>query len=171
MPEFKTIKQIEAHINKLMREALNTEVAKVVKNKEQEMVVSEVYDKYSPSTEDGEPWEYERRGWKGGLADQKNMKHKTVSLGTGNGLQLSVENKTKGKDDKNMYISDLIEGGDGYNGLEYNYKSNRDGTAGQYLKARPYQQKTVESLEQSNEHVEALKKGLIRQGLDVTIGG
>jgi hypothetical protein len=166
MPDFTTIKQLETHINKLMRDAMNDEVAKVVKNKEQEMVVTEVYDKYSPSSPDGEPWVYERRGSKGGLADQKNMKHKVVSLGNVGGLELSIENKTKGKDE-NIYLSDLVEGGDGYNGLEYNFKSNRDGTADQYLRPRPYQQKTVEALEQSGEHVEALKKGLIRQGLDV----
>lgn len=166
MTEFTTIKQLESHINKLMRDAMNNEVAKAVKNKEQETVITEVYDKYSPSSPDGEPWEYERRGTKGGLADQKNMKHKVVSLGKAGGMKLSVENQTKGKDE-NIYISDLVEGGDGYNGLEYNFKSNRDDTAGQYLRARPYQQKTAEALEQSGEHVEALIKGLVRQGVDV----
>jgi len=166
MPKFNTLKQLEDHINKLMRDALNVEVAKVVKDTEQEKVITEVYDKYKPSSPDGEPWIYKRRGSSGGLADQRNMKHKVVSLGTANGLELSVENKTNGKDDK-VQISDLIEYGDGYNGLEYDWKDNRDDTADQYLQARPFQQKTVQELEQTNEHVEAMRKGLRRQGLDV----
>jgi hypothetical protein len=166
MPEFKTLAQLEAHVNKIMRDALNTEVAQLVKNKEQEKVITEVYDKYKPSSPNQEPWIYERRGTRDGLADQKNMKHKVKSLGKGS-LELSVENKTKGKDDK-YQISDLIEYGDGYNGMEYDWKDNRDNTADQYLQARPFQEKTMESIEQSGEHIKAMKKGLIRQGLDVT---
>jgi hypothetical protein len=166
MTEFATLKQLEKHIEKLMREALNTEVAEVVKNKEQQKVITEVYDKYSPSTPNGEPWEYKRRGLNGGLADKKNMKQKVKRTGKNAELELTIENKTKGKDE-NMYISDLVEGGDGYNGLEYQFKNNRDGTANEYLQPRPFQQKTVEELEQSNDHVDAMKKGLQRLGLDV----
>lgn len=165
MPEFKSLTELNKHLQKQLKDALNNEVAEVIKSEEQRKVKTEVYDKYNVvKGEQKEPYVYQRRGSSGGLSDKKNMKSRTKNVR--NGAELSIENKTKGKDE-NIYISDLVEGGDGYNGLDYNFKSNRDGTAEQYLQARPFQQKTVESLEQSGEHVEALKNGLQRLGLDV----
>ena len=163
MPEFKNLTELNKYINQQMKNALQNEVAQVVKNKEQEKVVTEVYEKYTPNN--GEPWVYERRGTSGGLADQRNMKSKVKNIK--DGVELSVENVTKGKDEK-VQISDLVEFGDGYRGLEYDYKENRDDTADQYLQSRPFQERTVDELAQTNEHVKAMKNGLIRQGLNVT---
>jgi hypothetical protein len=166
MPEFKSLTELNKYLQKQIKDALNNEVSEVVKSEEQKKVKTEVYDKYNVvKGEQKEPYKYKRRGSSGGLSDKRNMKHKVKNVR--NGAELSVENRTKGQDE-NIYIADLVEGGDGSFGLDYDYKSNRDGTANQYLQARPFQQRTVEALEQSGEHVEAMKKGLIRNGLDVT---
>jgi hypothetical protein len=166
MPEFKSLTELNKYLQKQIKDALNNEVSEVVKSEEQKKVKTEVYDKYNVvKGEQKEPYVYQRRGSSGGLSDKKNMKNRVKNIK--DGAELSVENRTKGQDE-NIYIADLVEGGDGSFGLDYDYKSNRDGTQGQYLQARPFQQRTVEALEQSGEHVEAMKKGLIRNGLDVT---
>jgi hypothetical protein len=164
MPTYDSFEALFAGINKDIENAMRNEVAEVVKKVESEKVESEVYNKYKPSTSDGEPWRYERRKTNGGLADTANMIPKTNLIT--NGVELTVENITEGSQDS-FKISDLIEGGDGTSGKQYQYKTNRDGTAYQYLKARPFQRKTEEELAKTGEHEKALKVGLRRNGLDV----
>lgn len=165
MATVNSINELKKYLNKYIQEVLDENVAPVVKNKEQEKVITEVYDKYSPSTPDGEPFKYERRGWNGGLADQKNMKHQVKN--TANGVELSVENVTKGKDE-NFRLDTLIEYGDGTDGKEYEYKTNRDGTAYQYLQGRPFTKSTIEELEQSGEHIQAFVRGMKGKGIEIT---
>src|SRR5205085_10844403 len=107
----------------------------------------------------------ERRKTNSGLADESNMKHKVKNVK--DGVELSVENTTKGKD-QNFRIDTLIEYGDGTDGKEYQYKTNRINTADEYLRARPFTEKTEESIAQSNEHVEVMKNALKAKGIDVT---
>ncbi|MED3562244.1 hypothetical protein [Bacillus xiapuensis] len=164
MTTVNNIKELSKYLNKHMKEVLEENVAPVVKNKEQEKVITEVYDRYSPSTPDGEPFKYERRGYNGGLADQKNMQHKVKT--TKDGVELSVENVTKGKD-QNFRLDTLIEYGDGTDGKEYQYKTNRDGTANQYLQGRPFTKSTIEELEQSGEHIQAFVRGMKTKGIEI----
>jgi hypothetical protein len=164
MNTYDSLEALFLGLNKNIENAMKHEVSDVVKKVESEKVESEVYDRYKPSTSDGEPWRYERRKTNGGLADTTNMIPKTNIVA--NGVELTVENITEGSQDS-FKISDLIEGGDGTNGKQYQYKTNRDGTADQYLRARPFQRKTEEELAKTGDHEKALKVGLRRNGLDV----
>jgi hypothetical protein len=161
--EFKNENELIKYLQSQMRDVMNNEMAQMVKKKESESVEKNVYQAYQP--ENGEPFIYERRKINGGLADERNMKHKVKNVP--NGVELSVENKTKGKDD-NFQIADLVEYGDGYNGKEYDYKTNRIGTEHEYLRGRPFTEKTEEDIVQSNEHVEIMKNGLKARGIDIT---
>lgn len=164
MPTFDNLKQLEDYLNKQMADVMQKEVAEKVKDVEQKQIDKTVYDGYSPSSDDGEPWQYERRRDKGGLRSRDNMDVDVQMVG--NGVELTVENTTKGKDD-NFEIADLVEYGDGYNGKQYTYKRNRDGTANEYLRARPFTKNTADELEMTGEHIDAMKKGLKARGLSV----
>jgi hypothetical protein len=93
------------------------------------------------------------------------MKHKVKNVV--NGVELSVENKTKGKDD-NFQLDTLIEYGDGTDGKEYDYKTNRIDTQDEYLRGRPFTEKTEEAILQSDEHVKIMRNGLKAKGIDIT---
>jgi hypothetical protein len=162
---FNSMKDLEKYINQQMADVLQNEVAEAVKKEQSYQVEDEVYDKYSPSSPDGEPWVYERRRDNGGLSDTRNMITSSPSY-TGDGVEVSIENITKGSDD-NFQIADLVEYGDGTNGKEYEHKTNRDNTAYQYLRGRPFTKATVEELERTGEHIDAARKGLKRKGLDI----
>lgn len=164
MANASNIKELEALINKKLMNALKTDVAKVVKNTQQEKVKTSVYDRYSPGTSDGEPWVYKRRKENGGLADQKNMID-VVSVSS-TGVELSVQNIAKGSKDKSMEIAGLVEYGDDAGYGEYDYKLNRDGTSEQYLQPRPFIEETRKELA-SGKAKEALIKGLKNQGIIV----
>lgn len=162
MPEIKSLTELNKYLNKQIRSVMEQEMATMVKNEESKSVEKNVYQQYQPN--DGEPFIYERRKTSGGLADKKNMKHKVKNIP--NGVELSVENVTKGKNDK-FKIADLVEYGDGFDGKEYEYKDNRINTADEYLQARPFTERTVESIQQSNEHLLVMKLGLKARGIDV----
>jgi aminopeptidase-like protein len=163
MPEFNNLTELYKYLQNEMREVMNNEMADMVKKKESESVEKNVYDVYKPNN--GKPFVYDRRKTNGGLADESNMKHTVKN--TSNSVELSVKNTTKGKD-QNFQIADLVEYGDGYNNKEYEYKTNRDGTASEYLSGRPFTEKTEEDILQSNEHVTVMKNGLKSRGIDVT---
>lgn len=162
MPEFKSLTELNKYLNTQMRSVMENEMAQMVKKEESDSVQKNVYQQYQPNN--GEPYIYERRKENGGLADKSNMKSKVKNVP--NGLELSVENITKGKDDK-FRIDDLVEYGDGTNGKEYEYKDNRSDTADEYLRARPFTEKTAENILQSNAHVQVMKNGLKAKGIDV----
>lgn len=161
---FKSFKDLEKAINKKIAKAMQNEVAEKVRDVQQSKIDSEVYDAYKPNTEDNEPYVYERRRENEGLKDRKNM-IATVSE-RDDGVSLSVDNIAKGKSN-GIEIAGLIEYGDNAGYGEYDYKYNRDGTAEQYLKERPFIEETRKSLINTGDHVEALKKGLKNQGIDI----
>lgn len=161
---FNNLKEFEAYINKLLAETMNDEVAKKVKEVEQRNVEDEVYQGYVTNNTGGQPWRYKRRRTKEGLQDTSNMVHNVDVMR--NSVQLTVENITTGSND-DFRLDTLIEYGDGYDGKEYQYKDNRDDTADQYLKPRPFTQGTIDELKMNKEHVTALKNGLKARGVDV----
>ena len=161
--EFKNLTELNKYLNQQIREVMDNEMAAMVKKKESESVEKNVYQAYQP--DNGEPFVYERRKTNGGLEDERNMKHNVRNIK--DGVELSVENTTKGKD-QNFRLDTLIEYGDGTDGKEYQYKTNRINTADEYLRARPFTEKTEESIAQSNEHVEVMKNALKAKGIDVT---
>lgn len=163
MPQFKNLKDLEKYLNNIVKESMK-EVAETVRDVEQETIDKEVYDKYHPSSVDGEPWIYQRRREHGGLKDRKNMIEHINE--TENGVEMTIENVTTGSDNHER-IDDLIEYGDGTNGKQYDFKKNRDDTAWQYLRGRPFTKSTAEELERSKRHVETLKRELRDRGINV----
>lgn len=163
MANFKSLNDLFKHLQtNVIPDVLENEVYSVVVETEQKMIEEHVYDAYSPASSNGEPWVYERRRYNGGLSDPRNMMASFYTV-TG-GYEMLVQNITKGSDD-NFYIAPLIEYGDKHNGLEYQYKSNRDGTAWQYLRERNFTYQTMEELKKTLKHVEAFRKGLKRFGI------
>lgn len=155
--EFKSLKELERYINKQMADVMRKEVAEKVKDVEQKNIDSTVYDAYAPFV-------YEHRRDNDGLHDRNNMQSQVTQ--SGNSVELTVENTTKGKD-SNYEIAELIEYGDGANGKEYDFKKNRDGTSYKYLGSRPFTKNTVDELHRTGEHVDEMKKGLKKRGIDV----
>lgn len=174
-----SIKELKAELNKLLLETLksqNSLTAEEIKIAESDMVEQEVYAKYKPSV-------YERRGEQGGLADIDNMKHFVRE--DKDKVVMSVKNLTpqntkllnlKRTDDsgqpeeyqasnitlkKDGYLAQLVEGGEGNNGLRYLYNNG-----GQYLEPRPFQQRTIEELKSNKKHVRTLAYELKQKGLD-----
>jgi hypothetical protein len=147
MPAFKNMKDLQAHLQSKVNDALNNEVAETVKQVEQETVESAVYDAYTPSR-------YIRRGaYGGGLGDKANMVH-TVSNG-----KLIVENVTPQNPgyrhgsygtDK---IAGMVEGGHSY-----------DYWADAF--PRPFTAETIQRLNQTDEVKTALVQGLKRNGIN-----
>ena len=73
---------------------------------------------------------------------------------------------SKGKDNSGLLLTPLINQGDGIGG-DYNFKENRDNTSWQYLRARPFLDKTQEEVNKSTEIIKKFKDGLRRNGLNV----
>lgn len=153
----KSMKELEKLINKQYLSVAMRNVAKTAKNIQQQKAVTEVYDTY-------EPYEYERRGSSGGIADQRNM----IDIVKSNvkGTSLSIENITKGKDDPSVNVAALVEYGDDNGYGEYDYKTNRDDTSENYLKPRTFQKETMKELI-GGQGVASLAEGLKQQGLTV----
>lgn len=162
--KFKSLTELNKFLQKEMRSVMENEMAQMVKNEESDSVQKNVYQQYEPNQ--GEPFIYERRKEAGGLADKNNMKSKVKNVPSG--VELSVENVTKGKNQK-FRLDTLIEYGDGTDGKEYTYKDNRDDTADQYLQARPFTERAAENILQSNAHVHTMKSGLKAKGIDAEI--
>ncbi len=162
--KIKNMAELNKHINKILVDSLNKEnnlVANEIKYTEAEMVEQEVYAKYAP--DNGEPFVYQRRGDKGGLADVSNMEH-TAQKSKGK-VSMNVRNMTppnpKFNDNqlKDGEVADLVENGDGANGLNYSYPD------GSYADARPFQSETVEELKNNKKLRDALKIELRKKGI------
>lgn len=160
---YKDLNSLFKHLQQqVIPDVLEQDVLPVVQKTQSEMVEKHVYDAYSPSSPNGEPWVYERRRYNGGLSDPRNMMASFYTV-TG-GYEMLVQNITKGSDD-NFYITPLIEYGDGYGGLQYKYKQNRDNTSWQYLRGRGFIHETIQELKRTLNHVKSFERGLRRHGI------
>lgn len=147
-------------IKRDMKESLQNEATEYIKDKMQEHIQSDVYDQYHRWESLGfvdEPFVYERRYENGGLISRENIKMTPIENG------VMIENITKGSN-QNISLAELIEHGDGYNGYEYEYKENRDGTSYQYLQSRPFMKNTKEEIENSKECIEIIKNSMKNKG-------
>lgn len=163
MKKFKTLDELNDYIIKQAEKVLREKVAEEIKDIQSIFVESEVYDKYKPN--DGKPYVYKRRGAEGGLADTDNMKN-DVEKPDRNSVKLTIKNITKGDDGK-IQIADLVEGGDGTNGKEYEHKRNRDTDSPSYLKSRRFQGETVGYLNSSKEHIGYFESGMRDLGFTI----
>lgn len=163
---FNNIREFEQYFNKnmisAMKDVMLNDVGHIVKVVEQRNIVEEVYLKYTPDSPLRQPWIYKRRRQDGGLMDMRNMLATVTDVP--NGVLLSVENLTRGYN-QTMLLDTLIEYGDGYGGKEYDYKENRDDTAWQYLRARPFTKATIQELRETKGHVTAFRQGMEEYGI------
>lgn len=161
---FRNMSELSKALEKHIKQSMENEVAKVVKDVMQEKIQDEVYDAYNwPEHESSrkEPYIYERRYSRGGLIDRDNITHEVSKDGV-----LTVENIAKGKDSGDD-LAPLIESGQGRGHGSYDYEFNRDGTSWQYLQPRPFIAKTREALQEEQSYVKALKDALKKQGIRV----
>lgn len=162
MPQFRRKSDLRAYYRKAVDSALTHEVYDAVKQKEQDVIQEEVYDRYKPV-------HYKRRGSKGGLIADENI---VVDGGVAKKGILIVKNITP----PNPYLNGvsgektttpmssttpyLVEYGI-YNPSSYGYDY------WSRARKRPFTARTMEELKSSDDCREALKKGLERQGITV----
>lgn len=155
----KANKQLMAKID----DAMTKEVFEEVQDEEAATIYSEVYKVYTPRM-------YRNRNKYGGLADSDNIEIRGGAAKDGMMVVVNmtepnpggcVDNDriTTGKD-----LPELVEYGDGYKFYSYDFPGKG---RGRYLKPRPFTAKTIEHLKESRAHVNALKAGLRRQGINV----
>lgn len=126
------------HIEKQIQDTMVNEVADTVKDNMTEAVHTSVYDAYSPQY-------YNRRMNNGGLSDTHNMEVTEIKNG------ISVHNATPLDNGRNDYnLDEIIVYGLGNQPFE-----------------RDFYAETAERLQENQEHMEALKQGLKKRGIEV----
>jgi len=134
-----------AYLQTIVNEAMVDEVATTAKLEEQEHVQEDIYNSGSPII-------YKRRGFdlgSRGLGDINEMESTLIENGT-----IEIINRAEPQLNWNTPNSLATN-------IEMGYGSEW------YSVSRPFQQRTVESLEQNKKHVIALKTGLVKRGLTV----
>jgi len=143
--QFTNTSSLIAYLQTIVNETMLDEVATAGKLEEQEHVQEDIYNS-------GSPIHYKRRGFSPGsegLGDINEMESTLIENGT-----IEIVNKSEPKaywDTPNSLATNIEMG----YGNEW------------YSISRPFQQRTVESLEQNKKHVIALKAGLVKRGLTV----
>ena len=133
--------------------ALKDDVAHAVIKVEQRNIEKAVYGATAPRV-------YERRKYAGGLIAESSFKADLVGDG-----ELLVRNAAgPNKRYKNSLpvtadLPALIEYGDGYDDMRYNWK-RADGTEWEYRQPRPFTKNAADELRAKKQHVAALKHGL-----------
>ena len=156
MPNFKNLNELRKHLQQKIDKTLISKVADTIREAEHKNIDETVYDAYDPHV-------YQRRGDNGGIGDMRNMKAELVEDG-----KLIVTNETKPNDNYNHSmpssapLAEVIEFGHGYNGYQYDYPPSNETPCGQ---PRPFIKNTYEELKNTGNHVDALKKGLRKQGI------
>lgn len=134
-----------------IEDTLLDEVLDEVKDIELFHIKQDVFDVYSPSI-------YKRRR-NDGIDDPNNI------IGEIHNMQLEVDNITEFNNDYGTYnrgigLAALINDGEGRSGFFYDYP-------GEFEKARPFIDNSIEEIEQTNSVENALAKGLKRRNYDV----
>lgn len=149
MPTFKNLKDLEKHLQKKIDTVLMNEVADVTTKTMIERIDKDVYDAYTPYNLSGTDHHYKRTYE---LKNEGNI----IRFLMKNGV-LAIENirQENGRD-----IVEVIEYGRGYN---WGYRRNLDDEIG----ARPFIHNTRQELLKTGKHIDAMRKGLMKLGLDV----
>jgi hypothetical protein len=145
MPEFSDLSQLEKYLNEKINNALRTEVADEARSVMQEHVMSDVYDKYTPSPP---PEGYVRTG---------NL-YKDILTQMIDDNTLSIEDLAKDEETGRL-VAPIIESGVGYT-----WKDSRIYNMQPF--PRPFVENTAKDLENGKAKL-ALAMGLKRQGLTV----
>lgn len=134
-----------------IEDTLMDEVLDEIKNIEIEHIEEDVFAVYTPSI-------YKRRQ-NDGIDDPDNI------IGEVHNMQLEVDNVTEFNDDYGTYnhgigLADLINDGERRSGFFYDYQ-------GEFEKARPFIDNTIDEIEQTDSVENALAKGLKKRNYDV----
>ncbi len=149
---FSNWSQLEKYLNEKISSALQDDVANEVVEVMTEdggIIDKEVYDKYTPYNLAGTDYYYHRTYR---LKDKSNFEKLMLDKNT---LSIRSTRTEDGRD-----IASVIEYGKGYT-----WGIKRD--LNEEIGARPFHEKTKEELLRSGRHVESLKRGLIKRGLEV----
>lgn len=137
---FKNLDILFKHIEKQVQDTMVNEVADAVKDNMAEAVQTNVYDVYTPMY-------YKRRMQNGGLIDKDNMEVTEIP----NGIYVrDVAPLDNGRIRSDFSLDEIIVNGLG------NQPFSRDMYA-----------ETEDRLSNNNEHIEALKQGLKKRGINV----
>ena len=142
---FDNLSALSKYLNEAIADALDNEVAEEVKRTESEVIDRVVYQDYAPSM-------YVRRA-NGGLGDTSNMEHEITDG------YLVVRNLTPPNQDyrhnrlNSPYIASAVEHGERYDFWSDSYP-------------RPFTSETAKTLKVSKAHVQALRRGLKRKGIN-----
>jgi len=151
---FTSLKQLEQYIQQKIDETLLDDVSETVKDELQSSVSDVVYTKT--------PTEYIRRNLKNGsLGDKSTMNSELISNGV---LEVSPD-----ADFNHPFAS--THGGYGAVDLDKSLAENIEFGYGSkthwYDIPRPFVQESKENLKKSKAHVESMRDGLIKRGLDI----
>lgn len=135
--QFNNLNSLFGYIEDSVKETLKEDVAETVKENMAEEIQANVYNAYSPLY-------YKRRGSQGGLGDKSNMEAKV------DGSTLTVKNITPLDNGRTDWELDEIVC-KGYGNMPF---------------ARDFCGGTKERLEENGDHIEALKYGLKKRGID-----
>lgn len=145
--------QIEVYLQEKLNDCLQKEVAETVKDELQSSISEVVYGA-------GTPTKYIRRGFgeNGGIADKSSMTTELVSSGV---IKITPEAERNmnykfagiGYDEKKSLAENLVEG---YGNRQFWWNQSRD-----------FVEEARENLKSGKAHIEALKDGLRKQGLEV----
>lgn len=172
MAEVSSIKELEALLKKKINSVLQTDVANLVKKKEQQHAYEDVYGAYTSLSRC--VMRYRRRGEGGGIVDMSNMK---VYPGD---MQVEISNETHfnpafgahteccrpfiGPENHGNELALLIEQGDGGGGYIYNYPFPNG--FGDFTPPRPFIQNTREELKNTPDLRKCIVNGLRLLGVD-----
>ncbi|WP_127566596.1 hypothetical protein [Paenibacillus xylaniclasticus] len=150
MPDFKDLNSLFKHLNKnCLGSALKREGAETVTKEMSETIKDVTYNEYDPS-------EYVRRMDGGGISDVRNYTVEIIGDNT-----ISITNDATGADDDfGKPLDEIIVSGTGYT-----WKNS--GIYKMQPYPRDFYSDTVERLKNNGKHVEAIRTGLKRQGVDV----
>lgn len=135
---FKNIDSLFKHIEKQVQDTMKNEVADAVKNNMAEAVQTSVYNAYNPMY-------YKRRMQNGGLIDKDNMEVTEIPNGI---VVRDVAPLDNGRRD--FSLDEIIVNGWGNQPFE-----------------RDFYAETEDRLLGNNEHIESLKQGLKKRGINV----
>ncbi len=151
MPEFKSLNALFAHISSDLNKSLKRDVVPVAMQEMSDTIKGEqVYGAYESNAE--EP--YQRRGDDGGLSDIRNYQVEIIDDNT-----IAITNETLTFNGK-PYLDRMIVHGD-----EYDWKKSEIYDMQPF--PRDFYQYTVENLLSNENHIKALKAGLIKMGYKV----
>ncbi|MBD5589195.1 hypothetical protein [Clostridium botulinum] len=155
--DFNSLEELYRYAKVAHEETAINETQEAIKEVESKVIDEVVYSVY-------EPKKYIRRYQGGGLGDTKNMVVKTVKHGNTIDINLTNETPINPPDDgfvRNYRLDVAVTKG----GMMPYYEYGDEGE--EYVKPRPFNEKTEERLHITKEHEKAYKNAMKAKGIDI----